>query len=388
MEIIDYSQDLAPEWDAFVAGHPLASYGHLSAQFALASAYDGVRNVSLVAREGRRIAGLLPLFFREHRAIRAVRIRELSSGLFFPAGPLVSPQFAGKAETRVLDALVEAARTHAGALGADHVVITHPHVAGGRTSIERFAYSPLLHYGYRPRHGVGLLLDLSQSDEQLAAGRRSGCRQAIAKAQSLGAHAGVIDRRDEWIACHELNVQTLGPLAYTPRQMAVIWDAFIGAGHASAHAVRFDGSVVAAAVVIRSRDAAYYWVGIGRKPQPVQGAAHLALWSAILSSRAAGCTAFELGSLDFENRKSMGISQFKQSFGGTPHQIISAQLDAKPVKSAAIHLGEAIVESIRERRRGRATGPAPQLSSHPSAARNRRAPAREEDAEPQPARAT
>jgi hypothetical protein len=365
MEVIDYSADLAAEWDAFVSQHPLASYGHLPAQFALAAAYEGVRNVSIVAREGRRLAGVLPLFFNCGRVMRAISIRQLSSGLFFPAGPLVSPQFTGKAEARVLDGLLDAIRLRARTLNADRVVITHPHVADGRTSIERLAYSPLLHYGFKPLHGVGLLLNLSQSGEQLAAGRRSGCRQAIAKAQSLGAQAGVIERRDEWIACHELNLQTLGSLAYSERQMAVIWDEFIARGHAVAHAVRFDGTIAAVAVAIRFHRAAYYWIGFGRRPQPVQGAAHLALWSAILAAQNDGYTNFELGSLDFENEKNIGISQFKQSFGGAPHQIISARLDTKPVKAAALHLAEAIVTSIRAgRARRRAEGaPAPQRSS-------------------------
>ena len=79
MEVLDAGPEMIPEWDDFVRTHPLASYGHLSAQFALADA-SGVRNASLVVRDGGRIAGLLPLFAAEQRSLRLVPVRELTSG--------------------------------------------------------------------------------------------------------------------------------------------------------------------------------------------------------------------------------------------------------------------------------------------------------------------
>jgi hypothetical protein len=348
MDIVDFTPDLIPEWDTFVASHPLSSYGHLSAQFRLA-AVAGIANVSLVAREGGKICGLLPLFLNRQHALRMVAIRELMSGALFPAGPLVSPHLQGKAEARVLQSLLDAVRARAHALHADRIVITHPTVVGGQPALLRFGYSPLLHHGYKPRHGVGLLLDLTQSVEQLAAGRRSGCRQSVNKAAAAGASAvGLLDRR-EWMACRDINVQTLGGLAYSDAQMATIWDDFISPGHAAAHIVRVDGAPAAVTVTIFANGSAYYWIGFSRKPAPLPGAAHLALWTAILEARERGCRYFELGSLDFENPRNIGISQFKQSFGGIPCQVISAQLDVRRVKSASIALAEAMLLAARER---------------------------------------
>ncbi|HEY0874544.1 MAG TPA: GNAT family N-acetyltransferase [Vicinamibacterales bacterium] len=348
MEIVDFTPELTPEWDAFVTSHPLSSYGHLSAQFRLA-AVTGTANVSLIAREGRKICGLLPLFLARQRALRMVPVRDLVSGALFPAGPLVSPQLQGKAEVRVIENLLDAVRARAGAQHADRVLITHPTVIGGQPAVVRFGYSPLLHYGYKPRPGVGLLLDLSEPVEQLAAARRSGCRQSINKAVAAGATAvRLVDRR-EWMECRDINVQTLGALAYSGAQMATIWDDFISPGHAAAHVVRVDGAPAAVAVTIFANDSAYYWIGFGRKPAPLPGAGHLALWTAILDARERGCRYFELGSLDFENPRNIGISQFKQSFGGVPCQVISAQLEVKRVKSASIALAEAMLVAARAR---------------------------------------
>jgi hypothetical protein len=353
MELFDFTPAMADEWDAFVANHPLASYGHLSAQFALADATPGVRNVSMAVRDGRNLAAVLPLFVNDHHVLRRIPVRELTSGAFFPAGPLVAPKLQGKAEHTITELLLNGIRHRLDALHADRVLITHPNVVGGQPSITRFGYSPLLHQGFRPRHGVGLLLDLSQTPEQLAAGRRSGCRQSVNKAQASGAVVSVIANRAEWLACHDINVQTLGPLAYSERQMAAIWDHFIAAGHATAYGTYLDGVLAAVTVTVHFNRAAYYWIGLGRRPSPLTGAGHLSLWTAILAAREQGCAHFELGSLDFENPRNVGISQFKQSFGGVPSQIISAQLEARPVKAAAIALGEALIAALRERRHPR-----------------------------------
>jgi hypothetical protein len=367
MEIVDFEPGLREEWDAFVAKHPLAGFGHLSGNFALAGVTDGVRNLSLVAREGRQIAGILPLFARTGRVLRSVAVTDMVSGAFFPAGPLISPAAKGKAETNVLTALLEAARARAAAAGADRIVIAYPNVTGGQPTIGRAGYSPLLHHGYRARPAVGLLLDLTQTAEQLGAGRKSGCRQSIAKAQASGATVDAVRDRDEWMACYEMNVQTLGELAHSEVQLAAIWDHFIQSGQTHAYAVRANGVTAAVAVTIESHGTAYYWHGWRANAQ-LPGASHLALWTAILAARDRGCRAFELGSLEFEHAKNIGISQFKQSFGGTAFQTMAAACELRPVKSAAIALADAALAAVRQRRRRPAPAAAVSAAAKPAEA--------------------
>lgn len=357
MDVLDFEPALTGEWDAFVGQHPLAGYGHLKANFALAAATPGVRNASLLVREGRAIVAVLPLFEWSTRTLRSIAVRELVSGVFFPGGPLMSSSLKGKGEANALGLLLDAVRQRAQAHGVDRVLISYPNVTAGQPTIARVGYSPLLHHGYHSRPGVGLALDLAQTAEQLAAGRRSGCRQSIAKAQASGATVRAIDDRAEWMSTHALNVQTLGELALQEPQMAAIWDYFVAAGHATPYGVYWDDALAAVTVTIRCGGSAYYWHG-WRPQAPKPGASHLGVWAAILAAKEQGCQSFELGSLEFENARNIGISQFKQSFGGTPFQTVAAELDMKPLKSAAISFAQAAISSVRQRRRGPAAASA------------------------------
>jgi hypothetical protein len=358
LELQAFEPAFRDDWDAFVRDHPLAGYGHLSGNFDLAAATPGVRNRSLVVRDGGSLVAVLPLFEQDARVLRAIPVRTLASGAFFPAGPLISSALRGKAEASALSLLLDGVRDGARAARIDRVLVAHPNITAGQPTVARIGYSPLLHYGYRAKPGVGLVLDLSQSVEHLAAGRNSGCRQRINKAQNAGAVVAPIRDRGEWLACYAMNVQTLGSLALSREQFGVIWDRFIEPGHAAAYGVHADGALAAAITVIRANGAAYYWHG-WRAEQTMAGANHLGLWSAILASREAGCLAFELGSVEFENPKNIGISQFKQSFGGTPFQTMAAALELRPLKAAAIALAEAAIAAARVRRRVPAPAPAP-----------------------------
>src|ERR1041384_6272293 len=104
MEVLPYDDSCAEEWDAFVRRHPLAGYGHLAANFALAAVTPGTTNASLVVRDGRTLVGVLPLFEQHAHVLRAIPVRSLVSGAFFPAGPLLSANLRGKAETGAMAA--------------------------------------------------------------------------------------------------------------------------------------------------------------------------------------------------------------------------------------------------------------------------------------------
>lgn len=370
MDVLDFEPSMIDDWDRFVEAHPLAGYGHLSGNFALADATPGVRNRSLVVKAGRSMTAILPLFEQSDHVLRAVPVRQLVSGPFFPAGPLVSAHANAKEEANVVTALAHAIRERSQAFGVDQVSVGYPTVTGGQPTIQRLGYSPFLHHGYKPRPGVALVLDLTRTPEQLGAGRKSSCRQTINKAQSAGLAVTPIASRDEWMACYPMNVRTLGSLALSPDQLAVMWDAFMARGHATAYAVRStNGELAGMTAVIRCGATAYYWHG-WRSDAQVPGASYLALWTAIMDAREQGCRTFELGSLDFENPKNIGISQFKQSFGGAPYQTLGAQLDLKPVKAAALGLAAAVVASLRQRRRpARVAAPAPAVTPAPAVAR-------------------
>jgi hypothetical protein len=373
MDIVDFEPGLTAEWDAFVGAHPLASYGHLSANFALA-AHAQTRNASLLVRDAQKTVAVMPLFESTHHTLRAIALREFTSGALFPAGPLISPSLGAKGETAALTLLLDAVDQRARARRIDRVVVAHPAVTAGQPTLTRIGYSPLLHHGYQPNPGVGLLLDLSRSVEQLAAGRNSGCRQRITKAQATGMITSPISDRATWMACHALNLQTLGELALSEEELGAIWDHFIVPGHAIAHGAYMDGALVAVTVTIQSNNTAYYWHG-WRPANAPAGASHLALWTSILACRDQGCHYFELGSLEFANARQIGIAQFKQSFGGTPFQVLSARREMKPVKAAAIALAETAIAAYRQRKRAPAAAAKSATASAAVIAPSPRAPA-------------
>ena len=287
MQVVPFEPSMTEEWEAFVGRHPLSGYGHLAANFSLAAATPGVPNVSLLVREGSGVVALLPLFECSSRTLRSIALRELVSGAPFPAGPLIDPSLRGKAEAGALSLLLEGVRDTARERGADRVLITYPNVTAGQPTIARVGYSPLLHHGYQPRPGVGLLLDLTRSPEELAAARKSGCRQSIAKAQAAGASVEIIRDREVWMSCHAVNVETLGSLALSESQMAGIWDGFVASGHATAFAVRAAGALAAVTVTVHGRGSADHWHG-WRPHAALSGASHLGLWHAILAARENG----------------------------------------------------------------------------------------------------
>jgi hypothetical protein len=378
MELLHFEPSLTAAWDAFVAGHPLAGYGHLSANFALTQ-HGGFENASMMVRDGKKIVAVLPLFEHAERVLRAIRVRELISGALFPAGPLISPQTKGKAEAAALALLLEGLEHRSRARRIDRIRIAYPNITAGQPTAIRLGYSPLLHHGFHACPGVGLLLDLAQPLERLAAGRSSGCRQTINKGEAGGIRTAVIQERDEWLSCHALNLHTLGPLALSEAEVAAIWDHFIVPGHASARGTYVGGSLRGVTVTIQVNGAVYYWHG-WRTAAAVNGEAHVGLWHAIVAAREQGCQIFELGSLEFANARNIGISQFKRSFGGVPFQTLAAHREVKAVKAAAIALAETAVAALRARRGVTAPSPA---SVKPAASRDlERSPAPERAAPP------
>jgi hypothetical protein len=331
--LVPYEDSLRADWDSLVANHPLASDGHHSAQFALARA-AAATNVSVMVYDGTRPIGVFPLFEVRERELRYVPIRTLRSGFAFPAGPLVESK-AKQAQQPLVRELVEEARHIAARRRCDRLWIDEPTIAGGEIAIDRYGYLPLRAFGFAERNVVSLVLDFrGGTDPERERGRT--CRQLIRKAHDAGATVERIVTREAWLASEELNVQTLGPMAYSRAQLEVIWDEFLAPGLASAFACSLGGIVGSVVTTIHGRTSTYYWLSFNRRPLPVQGMCHAALASAIDHARRRGSCFFELGSKEFSDRKQLGISQFKESFGGRPCYGMCSVLVRRRVKRALL----------------------------------------------------
>lgn len=348
MRVVPYDDSRRGEWDAFVDAHPMAGYGHQSATFALAAASSAVNHSLMLYDEGR-LQGVLPLFLVGSRVLRVVPVKTLRSGFEFPAGPLLAST-APKTIDRHLASLVGQAIAVADRLGCDSLRLTYPTITDDRTAIERYGYLPLRVFGFTETNVVSLVLDLAgePSFERRAA---YACRQSIRRAQELGAVVSVITDRATWDRCHELNVQTMGPLALSREQMEVVWREFVENGLATPFGCVVDGEIVSVIVTLHARTASYYWLGFNRRP-PARGTAHLTLHEAIRHARDRGTRFFELGSREFSHTKQLAISRFKESFGGSPCYALDGVLERRPMKKALVDLALATVGTVRKRRKG------------------------------------
>jgi hypothetical protein len=346
MHITSYSDSNLLEWDAFVAANPLASYGHLSSTFALARHHSGAVNRSLMlhADDGSLI-GILPLFEIESRVLGVIPHRVLASGADFPAGPLFRKALAAAAQEEGLRMLLEEAAALGHKLKADEIAINYPNVMGRVPSILKPGYLPLREYAYTERNKVYFLIDLRAEEKDLLANLRANCRNHIRSAQRKGVSVRALETRDEWLACDELNQQTLGSAKLSVKALEVIWDEFVAKGFATALAAVVDGSMVNVVVMVHFNRAAYYWFGFNRKPQPISGANQCALWEAILQCKRLKAEFLDLGSKSFAGDKLMAISTFKEAFGGAPTYSLCGALGLRPWKKQLVDLAELTLRS-------------------------------------------
>ena len=365
MRIELYTDARRAEWDAFVAANPEASFRHLSALFAFEEEVSGARNRALVMLDERgRLAGLLPLYEIEERTLRRLTVRTLTSGTTLPAGPLFDAALSAKQQRDALALLMAHVERSARASGAERVTIFYPNVVGERTSLEHFGYLPLRHFGYREHNVVSLLLDLREPRDTLFARLKYSCRKQVNKCDRDGVAFQEITGRDEWLGCYDLNVQTLGALAYTRRAMELVWDDFVAPGHATVTATKLGGRTLSVIVTVGLRASCYNWIAFNSKTDFVNGAHNFALWQTIELWQRRGASFFEIGSMEFAVDKQKNIGSFKESFGGRPVYALGGTLELKPAKRALLDLVSVAVAAARAR--GRAAGEKTAAASAPA----------------------
>lgn len=357
VHVVPYSAEHADAWSAFVAAHPHRAAGHLAAVFEIERATSGAINRSVLLQQDGKVRGVVPLFETRWKDLRVLPVRALSSGTHFRGGPLLDVALNERHRWRLLEQLAGYIDEQAAALGVDQIVISFPTVVGERPAVEVLGYLPLRHYGFRETNVVALLADLRCDEDVLYAKLDRSRRVRVSRCRSSGVEVRRIETRDEWLRAYELNVQTLGPKAYSREALAVMWDRFAAQGHALAVGVYASGVPASVVLVTTVGMAAYYWCGFNAYPAPIPDANSLALWQAMLLCKRLGIPVFEFGSLEFDSPKQVRIGEFKASFGPRPVYALGGVRRVRPMRSAVLdvlRLGAATLRS-RVRRRDRGT---------------------------------
>ncbi len=178
----------------------------------------------------------------------------------------------------------------------------------------------------------GWMLDLTPSEEELLKNMRKDARYAIKKAQKDGVSVtlshdiGDIDRfwniYQETVARQEFT-------AFSKKYIAAEFEAFQNVNNAIFVFASYKGEVIAGAMIIFTKNSAFYHHGASTRRHPAISGAHVVQWSAIREAKRRGCNFYNFWGIAGDNKPRShpwaGLSHFKKGFGGFCEDYLHAQ---------------------------------------------------------------
>jgi peptidoglycan pentaglycine glycine transferase (the first glycine) len=337
-------------WDAFVCGHPLATYLQRSG-WARVKAANGWTSRLVEARtpEGGRIGARVLL--RRPRAVPW-------TFAYAPRGPLATSW-----DEVSLDAWGAVLRA---TLGGRQSLVAHVRIdpeieLDGQLDRDGATIGALRRLGWRPapevQPSVTRVVDLAAGEEALWSDLRKKWRQYVNRARTLGVTVADVDADADPAAFptfHRIMTETsrrTGTPIRTEAAYRDVWDAFRpDAGVRLLMARDAAGEAQAVLLLVRAGTRVVEPYGGMTLGGAESRANYLLKWEAIRTSREAGATSYDMWGLVHP-----GIRQFKEGFGGREVALIGAwDLPLSRVGAAAYRLAEG-------RRRG--TRPQPGTSA-------------------------
>jgi len=339
LKIVKYDDTQKNIWDEFVRSNPCSWTGHLSGMFALEKETAKAENYSLmVFDEKQQLLALLPLFLVIHKELRFLKRRILNTGTHLASGPLLAINLGKKQKKKIINLLMSKVDEIGKQVKADEVTIGYPNIIDGQTSLSRYGYFPLKQFGYKERNVVTMIKDLGESEEDLFASIEHRCRKSIRKCSRYNVMFQEIQEKEQWLNCYDLNIQTLGVVAYSKKALEIIWDEFVLQGTAIVTAILHQEQITNVLVSTGWRDCFYFWIGFNSKTDEVPGGSNMLLWETMLFYKQKDFRFCEVGSMEFVSGKRGNISRFKESFNGLPIYMLSGTLELCPVKCRVIDL--------------------------------------------------
>jgi CelD/BcsL family acetyltransferase involved in cellulose biosynthesis len=290
----------APEWDAYVAGHPAGNVYHTSAWIRTVCDVGGYEPVCLVARAGDGVSGMLP----------AVAIRSRLTG-----NRLTSLPFTDKCGVLADDAdtatqLLASALERRDALRLDfHEMRAAPAIRSGEALVPGDAYAEQLHF---QNFVVPLEAD---SDAVRMTFSRKSVRQTINKSGRLGVTVRTGHTADDLAVFYRLYALNRRRHGIPPQPLSLFktaFERFRGEPGALLYIAEHGTEPLSALVVFRYKGVAYAkYEGVDEARRDLLSVYPL-FWESIRDACEAGDHAYDFGRTAEDNR---GLMEFKGRWG-------------------------------------------------------------------------
>jgi lipid II:glycine glycyltransferase (peptidoglycan interpeptide bridge formation enzyme) len=315
--------DASAAWDAFVAGHPQATYLQTAAWARVKAANGWSSRLVVTPLEGERRRFGARILLRRPRPVPW-------TFAYAPRGPLGSAWDEASLGAWSETLRASLGRDAMGGAGVAHVRIDPEIERDGPLDAGGAARAMLEQHGWRPapevQPSVTRLIDLRVDEAALWSDLRSKWRQYVNKARSLGTTVEDVDADTDPTAFptfHRIMAETstrTGTSIRTEVAYRDIWDAFRPAGAARLLFARDPGGEVGAVLLlVRWGHRVVEPYGGMTASGAEQRANYLLKWEAIRTARLAGATSYDLWGLVHP-----GIRQFKEGFGGREVRYIGA----------------------------------------------------------------
>lgn len=333
------------EWETFLLKQPHAPFLQSWHMRELHSKLSE-KLFSIGIRKEKQLVGVAQVIFVQARR---------GYYLFLPYGPVLEAEHWGALPT-LTDYLVHTGKT----IGADFLR-SSPFI--DNTVANQQIYKSA---GWRlaPIHLLAehiWWLDITPSEEVLFKNMRKTMRNLIRKAEKDGVtiHQTIDPKKAQvFIDIHQSTVSRHGFIPYTNAYFQAEIDAFTPQNHATQFIAQYQGTPVAAAIIMYYGDTASYHHGASLTEYNRIPASYLIQWEAIKEAKRRGCTTYNFWGIVPEDHYQsrflhrthpwVGLSKFKTGFGGSQHDILHCQDYPLTTKYQVTRL----IETARKIKRG------------------------------------
>ncbi|WP_085902020.1 lipid II:glycine glycyltransferase FemX [Kiloniella majae] len=275
-------------------------------------------------KKGSQVLAVVPLHYQPDE-------NYLTSSGWGWTGPVLADGISSKLEKKIRGAIYDRIVDLGKTLRARVYLEGAPPIT--RRSLEnKWAVNPCIASGLTDTSTQSLILDLTQSEDELWLGLSQDARQQIKKAEKNGYTVNLCSWKDNVDRYYQLHCETYTrtgvpphPRAYfegvaqsvDPEKYTALWGG-----------VSPDGEVIAYHNDCCFGDAALYHTGCSSPEHMVSGINYLIFWHAILGSKRAGRKWYEIGEVfpGAKGNKEEGLSIFKSKFGGEVHRYFRSSL--------------------------------------------------------------